>query len=158
MRRTVRPMISTEVARSAALVVATGRVALGVIALLRPSVPARPWVGAELAAGPAGQVFGRALGGRDLALGLGALLALRRPDSSAVAGRFAAGWVAGGALADGADVLATVAAWPALPRWGRLGILGLAGGATAVGVLTAAILAGRHDPLTAVNSTPPTSP
>ncbi|MGH3943499.1 MAG: hypothetical protein ACRDSI_00385, partial [Pseudonocardiaceae bacterium] len=119
-------MIPTDVARGAALVVATGRVALGVIALLRPSVPARPWVGTALAAGPAGQVLGRALGGRDLALGLGALLALRRPDSSAAAGRVAAGWVAGGALADGADVLATLAAWPALPRWGRLGILGLA--------------------------------
>ncbi len=139
-------MISTDVARSAALVVATGRVALGVIALLRPGVPARPWVGAALAASPAGQVFGRALGGRDLGLGLGALLALRRPDSSAGAGRIAAGWVASGALADGADVLATLAAWPALPRWGRLGILGLAGGATAVGVLTAATLAGRSNP------------
>ncbi|MGH3834311.1 MAG: hypothetical protein ACRDSF_01205 [Pseudonocardiaceae bacterium] len=144
-------MISTDVARRAALVVATGRVALGVIALLRPSVPARPWVGAALAAGPAGQVFGRALGGRDLALGLGALLALRRPDYTAAAGRaaagrVAAGWVAGGALADGADVLATLAAWPALPRWGRLGILGLAGGAAAVGVLTAATLARRCTP------------
>ena len=139
-------MISTDVARSGALVVATGRVALGVIALLRPSVPARPWVGAALATGPAGQVLGRALGGRDLALGLGALLALRRPDSSAAAGWVAAGWVAGGALADGADVLATLAAWPALPRWGRLGIFGLAGGAAAVGVLTAATLAGRNRP------------
>ncbi|MGQ0716708.1 MAG: hypothetical protein ACT4NP_05205 [Pseudonocardiales bacterium] len=134
-------MISTDVARNAALVVATGRVALGVIAVLRPSVPARPWVGAALAAGPAGQVLGRALGGRDLALGLGALLALRRPDSSA-----AAGWVAGGALADGADVLATLAAWPALPRWGRLGILGLAGGAAAIGVLAGATLTARSRP------------
>ncbi|MGH3778196.1 MAG: hypothetical protein ACRDRR_21075 [Pseudonocardiaceae bacterium] len=139
-------MIPTDVARSAALVVATGRVALGVVALLRPSVPARPWVGAALAAGPAGQVFGRALGGRDLALGLGALLALRRRGSSAAAGRVAAGWVAGGALADGADVLATLAAWPALPRWGRLGILGLAGGAAVVGALTAPPLARRSTP------------
>ncbi|HKR51378.1 MAG TPA: hypothetical protein VJT72_17705 [Pseudonocardiaceae bacterium] len=141
-------MISMNLARNAALAVATGRVALGVTALLRPGVPARPWVGAALAAGPAGQVFGRALGGRDLGLGLGALLALLRPDSSAAAGWVAAGWVAGGALADGADVLATVAAWPALPRWGRLGILGLAGGAAAVGALTAVTLAGRsrlHD-------------
>lgn len=139
-------MISTDVARGAALVVATGRVALGVTALLRPSLPARPWVGAALAAGPAGQVFGRALGGRDLGLGLGALLALRRADSSTAAGWIAAGWVAGGALADGADVLATIASWPALPRVGRLGVVGLAGGATAVGVVAAVTLARRCRP------------
>src|SRR5579872_5026210 len=63
--------------RYAATAVAVGRVGLGVTALAWPSVPARPWVGAsadELSA----QVFGRALGARDLALGLGALAAVRK--------------------------------------------------------------------------------
>src|SRR5215472_9492926 len=54
------------------------RVALGLTALAWPSVPARPWVGAA-ADSLAARVFGRALGARDVAMGLGALTALRRP-------------------------------------------------------------------------------
>src|SRR5690348_1882163 len=72
-----QPSVATALSllRHAATAVAAGRVALGVAALARPSVPARPWVGAsadELGA----RVFGRALGARDIALGLGALAAL----------------------------------------------------------------------------------
>ena len=52
--------------RQGATAVAAGRVALGVTALAWPSVPARPWVGAG-ADNVAAQVFGRALGARDLA-------------------------------------------------------------------------------------------
>ena len=68
--------------RRGATAVAAGRVALGVTALAWPSVPARPWVGAA-ADGLAARVFGRALGARDLALGLGALAALQGPGAGA---------------------------------------------------------------------------
>ena len=67
--------------RRGAVTVAAGRVALGLTALAWPSVPARPWVGAA-ADDLAARVFGRALGARDVALGLGALAALQRPGPS----------------------------------------------------------------------------
>jgi hypothetical protein len=62
--------------RRAASAVAAGRVAFGLIAVSWPSAPARLCVG-ETADGPAARVFGRALGARDIALGLGALRALQ---------------------------------------------------------------------------------
>jgi hypothetical protein len=115
--------------RHAATAVAAGRIALGVAALVRPSVPARPWVGAsadELGA----QVFGRALGARDLALGLGALAAARQAPS----GSWPAGaWYAAGALSDALDVAVTAAAWPRLPRATRWLIVASAGGAAIAG-------------------------
>ena len=129
--------------RHAATVVAAGRVALGVAALARPSVPARPWVGAsadELGA----RVFGRALGARDIALGLGALAALRiAPAGSAgaqAAGAQAGAWVAAGALSDALDVAITVAAWPELPRITRWLVAASAGGAAVAGAAGALAL------------------
>jgi hypothetical protein len=115
--------------RHAATAVAAGRIALGVAALIRPSVPARPWVGVsadELGA----QVFGRALGARDLALGLGALAAVRQAPSGS---RSAGAWYAAGALSDALDVAVTAAAWPRLPRATRWLIAASAGGAAIAG-------------------------
>ena len=129
--------------RHAATVVAAGRVALGVAALARPSVPARPWVGAsadELGA----RVFGRALGARDIALGLGALAALRiAPAGSAgaqAAGAQACAWVAAGALSDALDVAITASAWPELPRTTRWLVAASAGGAAVAGAAAALAL------------------
>ena len=70
--------------RRGATAVAAGRVALGLTALAWPAVPARPWVGAS-ADDVAATVFGRALGARDVALGLGALAALNGSGPSAAA-------------------------------------------------------------------------
>jgi hypothetical protein len=117
------------VLRYAATAVAVGRVGLGVAALVSPSVPARPWVGAsadELGA----QVFGRALGARDLALGLGALAAAREASSGS---RPAGAWYAAGALSDALDVAVTVAAWRRLPRATRWLVAASAGGAAVAG-------------------------
>jgi hypothetical protein len=120
---------------AAATVVAAGRVGLGLAALARPQVPARPWVGAS-ADSLAAQVFGRALGGRDLALGLGAFSALSplRADGSA------ATWLAAGALSDAVDVAVTLAAWPALPRRTRWLVALSAGGAAVAGAAGAIAL------------------
>jgi hypothetical protein len=128
-----------SLSRQAATAVAAGRVALGVAALTRPSVPARPWVGAsadELGA----QVFGRALGARDIALGLGALTALLKPS---VSGKAAAAWVAAGALSDALDTAITAGAWPELPPATRWLIAASAGGAAAAGAAGAVALLRR---------------
>jgi hypothetical protein len=126
--------------RRGATVVAAGRVALGVTALAWPSVPARPWVGAA-ADDVAAQVFGRALGARDLALGLGALAALQDPASGAGPVR---AWVAG-ALSDALDVVASLASWRELPRVTRWLVIASAGGAALAGA-AAALAAGRVEP------------
>ena len=114
--------------------IAGARVALGVVALAWPVLPARPWVGArgdDLTA----RVFGRALGARDLALGLGTLNALRDTDESAAA------WVAAGALCDALDVAASAASWRELPRAGRWLVVASAGGAAVAGTVGAIALA-----------------
>ena len=127
-----RPLIrqGAALAGTAATAVAAGRVALGLVALARPDVPARPWVG-ESADDLSAQVFGRALGARDLALGLGALSALRQPRPAS------ASWLAAGALSDALDVAATVAAWPQLPRRTRWLVAASAGGAALAGAVGA---------------------
>jgi hypothetical protein len=123
--------------RGGATAVAAGRVALGLTALAWPSLPARPWVG-PAADDLAARVFGRALGARDIALGLGALTALRR---SAAEPGSAFAWVAAGALSDALDVVASLSSWRELPRRSRwlvavsAGAAALAGGAGAVAVL-----------------------
>lgn len=60
-----------------AAALAVARTGIGVVALAAPEVVGRPWVG-EAAGTAQGRLLARALGGRDLALGLGALAALRR--------------------------------------------------------------------------------
>jgi len=134
-----------ELLRHGARAVAAGRVALGLTALVWPSVPARPWVGGaadELGA----RVFGRALGARDLALGLGALAALQGPATEAGA---ASAWVAAGALSDALDVVASVSSWRELPRTGRWLVVASAGGAALAGAAGAvAVRPGRNSPPT----------
>ena len=119
--------------RRGALTVAAGRVALGLTALAWPAVPARPWVGAS-ADDLAARVFGRALGARDLALGLGALAALARPGAESGP---AASWVAAGALSDALDVAASLASWDDLPRLTRWLVAASAGGAALTGAAAA---------------------
>jgi hypothetical protein len=119
--------------RRGALTVAAGRVALGVTALAWPAIPARPWVGAS-ADDLAARVFGRALGARDLALGLGALAALARPGAEPGP---AASWVAAGALSDALDVAASLASWHDLPRVTRWLVAASAGGAALTGAAAA---------------------
>lgn len=116
-------------ARQAPWAVAAGRVGIGLVALAWPSVPARPWVGrgsGDLAA----RVLGRALGARDLALGLGALWALRHQDAEPAPAR---AWVLAGALSDTLDVAASAASWRELPRAGRWPVVVSAGAAALTG-------------------------
>jgi hypothetical protein len=108
-----------------------GRVTIGVVALVRPDLMARAWVGAVQAAGPAGMVLGRAAGGRDIALGVGALLASFRRNS-----RGLLGWTVAGSFCDAVDMAATVASWRDLPPRGRYAVVGAASSGVLLGALT----------------------
>jgi hypothetical protein len=129
--------------RRGAVAVAVSRIGLGVGALTRPAVVARPWVG-PTGESQAGQVLGRALGGRDLALGLGTLAALQSSAGPGIdrpaLSRAALSWVGLSGLADGFDLLITVGSWRTLPareRW----LIALASGGAAALSLTAAAAA-----------------
>lgn len=125
--------ISRRDARTAAGVVAVARVALGASAVVLPHLPARPWIG-EDAARPSAMIMSRALGGRDIALGLGTLLALRHDAP-------ARGWLEAAGLADAADVMTTLVGWRATPPLGRWVVLA----AAAAGVAAARMLSPRVD-------------
>ena len=146
--------------RRGATALAASRVGVGLVAFAAPAVLARSWAGSA-GDGPSsrvtGQVLGRALGGRDVALGLGALAALRlqsagtpssawaaalstetgKPDPLAASGRAAGAWVGLAALADGLDLVATVLAWRQLPSPQRWLITLSSGGAAALGAAAA---------------------
>lgn len=118
--------------RALALLVARLRLALGVVAMAAPELALRPWVG-DAGRGPARRVLARSLGARDVALGLGVLMAARRQAPLR-------GWVEAGALADTGDVLATAIAFGRLPQAGRVLVLALSAGAASAGALAARAL------------------
>jgi hypothetical protein len=126
-------VVDTDRHRQLAYLVAWGRIGLGVTAVVAPNVVARPWIG-EAAHSAGARLLARAMGGRDLALGLGALRGLAQSDQT---GR---PWVALGGLADGIDALVTVVAFRSLPRRTRWGIAALTIGASAVSVRAASAL------------------
>jgi hypothetical protein len=121
--------------RGAATALAAARTAIGVVALAAPTLVTRPWLGPDR--GPAARVLGRALGGRDLALGLGALAALQWPPAGTRSAGHPGIWIGVGALSDAMDVLATVAAWDELPSVGRCLVAMSAGGAAVAGAAAA---------------------
>jgi hypothetical protein len=127
--------------RKMAQLVAWGRVGIGAVAVVSPVTMARPWVG-QVADTPAARLLARAMGGRDLALGIGALRALANADQEARP------WVALGGVADSIDAVATLVAFAALPKRSRWGILAVTVGAAVVSTRLAATLdeAGTEPP------------
>ena len=120
-------------ARQLAEAVAWGRIAIGITALVAPTVPLRPWVGRDFAWQPRAKLLARSLGARDLALGVGVILALRHDAP-------VRGWVEGSGLADAGDVLATLLSFGKLPESGRwLVLLSAAGAAAAARVAAPAV-------------------
>jgi hypothetical protein len=120
-------MATTPDSRTIATLLAAGRLAIGTAAFAFPELGARSWVG-EHGRGPAGKVLGRALGARDLALAIGALTSM---EQDAQFWR----WIRLGAFADAGDAIATVFAWRSLPKRSRIGVLGVAAGAAALGAV-----------------------
>jgi hypothetical protein len=119
-----------DAARALAASVAWGRIGLGVTAMLTPAVPLRPWVGRDIAWRPRAKMLARALGARDIALGVGVIMALRHDAP-------VRGWVEGGGLADAGDLVATLLAFGTLPKFGRWAVLGSTIGGVAASGLAA---------------------
>jgi hypothetical protein len=113
------------VARLAVMAVAVGRLAIGTVALVRPRTPLALWVADEDVDRPASRLLARALGGRDVALALGALVA-------SVRGGAIRSWALAGVAADIGDTVATVAAGRGIPSRRRRQVVALAAGAAAV--------------------------
>jgi hypothetical protein len=106
---------------------AWGRIALGAALLVAPRLVAAPWVGVRTASRPGVRVLLRALGVRDLVLGLGLKTALDRDAPTR-------GWLEGALAADGVDAAATLLAGDELPATGRVLVGGLASSGVALGV------------------------
>lgn len=110
--------------------IALARVAIGVGATLAPGLVGRVQFGAT---SPAQRIAVRMLGARDLALGIGALLAVRHGSSGLRR------WVEAGAFADAVDAVAFLRADRGAVR--RRGLTALiAGGSAAVSVWAARTL------------------
>ncbi|HSL59889.1 MAG TPA: hypothetical protein VK866_18735 [Acidimicrobiales bacterium] len=105
---------------------ALGRVALGVGLTVAPRRIGAAWVG-DAADQPGATVLARALGVRDVALGVGVLGALDRGDPSV------RHWVTWAAAADAVDAAASVLAFGTLPRGRRVAVVALATSAAVVG-------------------------
>jgi hypothetical protein len=120
-------------ARQIAEAIAVGRIAIGIVALVAPAVPLRPWVGRDFAWQPRAKLLSRSLGARDVALGVGVMLALRHKGP-------VRGWVEGAGLADAGDALATLLAFPKLPKSGRWLVLASAAGAAAAARFAAPVI------------------
>jgi hypothetical protein len=132
--------VNSAIARSGAAALAVTRLGIGLIAVARPDLAARAWLGRAATGDPAtGElvtpVFGRALGGRDVALAVGALASARASESRALRR-----WLFAGAIADAADAMATLTRWRALPAGNRALVLAASGGGALTGCLIGAAL------------------
>jgi hypothetical protein len=110
--------------RELAIAQARGRMAVGAAFFLLPSLAGRTWVGAD-ATRPASKLLSRAFGIRDLALGLGVVIAIDR-------GAPVRGWLEASALSDAGDACATLLGGEAVPPLVRPGVLALGVGSAAV--------------------------
>jgi hypothetical protein len=100
--------------------ISLSRSLFGVALIAEPRLTERAWIGKQ-ARLPGAQLLTRAVGARDLALGLGGLQALTRSDGSARP------WLAAAAVCDAVDFGATWTAGKGIPRQARSGALAIAG-------------------------------
>jgi hypothetical protein len=120
-------------ARDLALSNARGRMAIGAALVVAPRLAGPMWIGDD-ANSRAVKLLARALGARDVALGLGTAVALDR-------GKPVRGWLEGAALADAVDLVATFAAGDSIPRGARRTVMLIA----AASLATCAALARALD-------------
>jgi hypothetical protein len=108
-----------------------GRFLFGVLFIAEPKLMERAWIGKQ-ARLPGAQLLARAVGARDLALGLGGMQALSRDDGSARP------WLAAASVCDAVDFGATWAAGRGIPREARNGVLAIAGVFSVLSAIAAA--------------------
>jgi hypothetical protein len=127
--------LPVERARDLARALAVGRIVIGVTALVVPWPIIRLWVGRGQDR-RAVNMFARIVGGREVALGLGALLALGNDAP-------VRGWMEAASLADAVDCTVTATRFRSLPRFSRwLFLLGAASAASAEAVAARTVDAG----------------
>jgi hypothetical protein len=100
--------------------ISLGRLLFGVAFIAEPNLMERAWIGKQ-ARLPGARLLTRAVGARDLALGVGGLQALTRNDGSARP------WLAVAGVCDAVDFGATWTAGRGIPRRARTGVLAIAG-------------------------------
>jgi hypothetical protein len=105
--------------RLLAVLISFGRFVIGVAFIAKPRLMERAWIGKQ-ARVPGAQLLARAVGARDLVLGLGGLQAVARDDGSARP------WMAAAGICDAVDFGATWAAGRTIPRQARNGVLAIA--------------------------------
>lgn len=103
-----------------ALNVAGARMAFGLAFMAMPGWTGRVWIGRD-SDRPAVRLLTQAIGARDLAMGLGAFIAMRR-------GSPARGWFEAISLTDALDFACGYAAGDRIPPASRAAVLALAGG------------------------------
>jgi hypothetical protein len=128
--------------RLLAVLISVGRFLFGVAFIAKPKLMERAWIGKQ-ARLPGAQLLARAVGARDLALGLGGLQAAARGDGSARP------WLAAAALCDAVDFGATWTAGRGIPRQARSGVLAIAGVSSLLSAIAAVGIrrTGRAEPL-----------
>jgi hypothetical protein len=110
--------------KSLAMATGLARAAFGLALIVAPARIARGWIGDE-AERPNVKVLVRAIGVRDVVVGMGTLMAARRNTP-------VRGWLEGGMAADAGDIIGTLYAAKHLPRQGVVMTVGLAALAAAL--------------------------
>jgi peptide-methionine (R)-S-oxide reductase len=121
-------------ATTLAVLGARARIAIGAAAFVAPGTAAR-LMGGDSGGDGLAPMFARMVGARDVALGLGTVVAVDRRGP-------VRGWLEGAALADAGDVVATLLARRRLTPAAFAGTLAVAAGASVGG----ALLARKVDP------------
>jgi hypothetical protein len=118
--------------RDLARMLLVARVAIGSACFLFPRRAVRVWTGEEQESGTAAMAV-RALGARDVAIGMGGLRALEEGES-------VSRWLEAGALSDAADTVGALAGFRRLGQLRRLIFVATAASATYLGFRLAASL------------------
>lgn len=105
---------------------ATGRITLGATFVVAPGLALRAWPGNHEARGPVSRLLARSVGVRDIALGVGTLLAVQHDTP-------VRGWLEAAVLADAGDAAAIILGFRHLPRVRAVAMLATSLFAVAVG-------------------------
>jgi len=125
--------------RERALLHARARIAVGAAFVLFPGLAGRMWIGSDAGRRPV-KVLARAFGARDLAIGLGVVIAFDR-------GTPVRGWIEAGALSDAIDTAASLLAGGSIHPAIRWPAIAAGASSTAVGASLAPEFAHAPEPI-----------
>src|SRR5215213_5383875 len=125
--------------RDRALLQARLRIGVGAAFVLFPRLAGNMWIGPDAARRPV-KVLARAFGARDLAIGLGVVIALDR-------GTPVRGWIEAGAFSDTINTCASLLAGGSIPPGIRLSAIAIGAGSAAAGAKLAPEFDHTPDPI-----------